>query len=204
VLAAKANQEDVMWFDYIFCLYVSYRRLNQIVRPFAFPIYRCDDTVADILSWAKFFLSFDLDCGYWQVELDAESRERTAFFTPNGKMHLTVMPMGFLNSHAIFVAMMEKLKEKLNKSAGHMVRRPHQAGAKVIVDDVILYSNTSKRSLKSWSSTALPSSCRKRNGWNPNSFSSAVTFRRQATLPPLPSLLPSKVFLSPKLCRNYG
>jgi hypothetical protein len=91
--------------------------LNQVVRQFAFPVRRCDDAVADIPPWAKVFLRFDLDCGYWQVELDAESRDRTAFFTPNGKKHWTVMPIRFLNSHAIFVAMMEKLKGKWNKSA---------------------------------------------------------------------------------------
>jgi hypothetical protein len=144
VLASKANQEEIPWHEYIWRLCVSYRRLNQVVRPFAFPIRRCDDAVADIPPWAKCFLSFDLDCGYWQVALDAESRDRTAFFTPNGKKHWTVMPMGFLNSHAIFVAMMEKLKETWNKSAGHSMMRPHKAGAEVIVDDVILYSDTTE------------------------------------------------------------
>ena len=37
VLAAKANQEHVAWYDYIWQLCVSYRRLNQVTRPFTFP-----------------------------------------------------------------------------------------------------------------------------------------------------------------------
>jgi hypothetical protein len=53
VLAAKANQEDVPWHEYNWRLCVSYRRLNQVVRQFAFPIRRCDDAVADIPPWAN-------------------------------------------------------------------------------------------------------------------------------------------------------
>jgi hypothetical protein len=144
VLAAKAYQEDIPWQDYIWRLCVSYRRLNQVVRPFTFPIRRCDDAVADIPPWAKHFLSFDLDCGYWQVALDPESQARTAFFTPSGKKHWKVMPMGFLNSHAIFVAMMSKLQLTWDKSAIQKVQRPHRARSEVIVDDVILYSDTTE------------------------------------------------------------
>jgi hypothetical protein len=82
VLAAKPNQEEIPWHQYTWRLCVSYRRLNQVVRPFTFPIPRCDDAVADIPPWAKVFLSFDLDCGYWQVAMDPASRSKTAFFNP--------------------------------------------------------------------------------------------------------------------------
>jgi hypothetical protein len=68
--------------------------MNQVMRQFAFPSRRCEDGVADHPSWAKFFLSFDLDREYWQVELDAETRDRTTFFILIGGKHWAVMPMG--------------------------------------------------------------------------------------------------------------
>jgi hypothetical protein len=139
VLAAKPNQEQVQWEDYIWRLCVSYRKLNQVTRTFQFPIRRCDDAVADIPPWAKVFLSFDLDSGYWQVALDSESKSRTAFFTPAGKKRWCVMPMGFLNSHAIFVSMMTVL-QTLWSDAWSKDCPDQKAGSQVIVDDVLLYA----------------------------------------------------------------
>jgi hypothetical protein len=170
---------------------------------FIFPIRRCDDTVADIPPWAKYFLSFDFDCGYWQVELDAESRERTPFFTPNGN--------GFLNFHAIFVAMMAKLQEQWDKDASQNVQCFHRAGSEVIFDDVILYtrirqkhfSNILKLCLKSSNSTALQSSSRKPNGLSQNSNSLDATYRQQATPLLSPNSPPSGPFLLPKHGPSY-
>jgi hypothetical protein len=48
VLAAKPNQENVHWSEYVFRLYVSYRLLNAITRPFAYPIRRCDDAAQEM------------------------------------------------------------------------------------------------------------------------------------------------------------
>ena len=110
VLAAKPGQENIQWHDYIWRLCVSYRRLNKVTRTYTFPIPRCDDAVDDIGPNMIYFISFDLDCGYWQVQLEEASRSKTAFFTPDGKLRWTVLPMGFLNSHAIFVAMMSVVK----------------------------------------------------------------------------------------------
>jgi hypothetical protein len=78
-----------------------------------YPIPRCDDAVTEIPPSAKYFIAFDLDCGYWQVALEEKSRAKTAFFTPDGKRRWRVMPMGFLNSHAIFVSMMAELKKRV-------------------------------------------------------------------------------------------
>jgi hypothetical protein len=120
-----------------------------------YPIPRCDDAVTNISPRFKHFISFDLACGYWQVTLDRLSRDKTAFFTPNGKMRWTVMPMGFLNSHAFFLAMMAIMKKHWTEAAikaglnpdhietvinNRMVRADHEHGAKVIVDDVLFYA----------------------------------------------------------------
>jgi hypothetical protein len=109
--------------------------------------------VTNISPHFKHFISFDLACGYWQVTLDHLSRDKTAFFTPNGKMRWMVMPIGFLNSHAFFVAMMAIMKKQWTEAAIKAGLNPDHIetvinnrtihadhGAKVIVDNVLLYA----------------------------------------------------------------
>ena len=48
VLAAKPHQQNVPWHEYQWRLCVSYQKLNQVTRPFTFPIPWCDDAVQDI------------------------------------------------------------------------------------------------------------------------------------------------------------
>lgn len=43
VLAAKPHQEHKHWSEYVWRLCVSYRALNAVTRPFAYPTRRCDD-----------------------------------------------------------------------------------------------------------------------------------------------------------------
>ncbi len=83
----------------------------------------------------------DLAWGYWQVDMHPASRPKTVFFVPNGKKRWTRMPMGALNSHPTFCAMMEKLKREWNvgfEAKYESFRRT--ADGKVIVDDVMLFS----------------------------------------------------------------
>ena len=137
-VSGKPNQEDVPWDKYVWRLCVSYRKLNQVTRPFTYPVPRCDEAVLDIGPNAKCFLSMDLDAGYWQIELEQHSRSKTAFFTPAGKKRWRVMPMGYLNSHSIFVAMMATLKVKWDLAATKKGLQPSFFGSKVIVDDILV------------------------------------------------------------------
>ena len=137
VLAAKPHQDGVPWEDFKWMLCVSYRRLNQLTKPFAFPIPRCDDAVEDIDTEAKYFIVIDLDSGYWQVVAEKEAREKLDFFTPDGKKRWKVMPMGALNSASTVVAMMMELQRQwqaLMEDRGIV-----DCGSKVIVDNVLVY-----------------------------------------------------------------
>lgn len=58
-----------------------------------FPLPRIDDSL-DLLAGAKYFSTLDLASGYWQVGLDQESQEKTAFTMPGGLYEFTVMPFG--------------------------------------------------------------------------------------------------------------
>ena len=109
VLAAKPNQDHVHWRDYVFRLCVSFRMLNAITRPFAFPIPRCDDE-AERMGPCEKGITADLDSGYWQTLVDEMSRDKTGFFTPEGKKHFRHLPMGVKNAAPFFVCMMMELK----------------------------------------------------------------------------------------------
>ena len=62
---------------------VDFRRLNSVTRKDSYPLPRIDDAL-DALNGTKFFSSMDLMSGFWQVEMESESREHTAFVTYGG------------------------------------------------------------------------------------------------------------------------
>ena len=66
---------------YRFC--VDYRHLNAVTRMDVFPLPRVDDTL-DMLSKTQDFSTLDLAAGYWQVQIDKDSQENTAFNTYSG------------------------------------------------------------------------------------------------------------------------
>jgi hypothetical protein len=94
----------------------------------------------------------DLDCGYWQVALDKASQDKTAFYTPSGKKHWTVMPMGATNAHPFFIAMINEMQAVWNNQAETRdiklcsstinKRGKDDPDAKTILDGVILYAYT--------------------------------------------------------------
>ena len=149
VLAAKPNQDHVHWSEYIWRLTVSYRKLNAVTRPFIYPSRRCDDAARDI-GKSKHFITMDFESGFWQVLLHEMSRDKTAFFVPDGQKRWTVMPMGCLNAHRTFCCLVDMLKRQWNKKATALgIRDDIQVtlkgerpwtDAEVIVDDIMLHS----------------------------------------------------------------
>jgi len=51
---------------------------------------------------AKIFSTFDLHSGYWQIQMDPETKRKAAFITQNGVYEWTRMPMGLRNSCVSF------------------------------------------------------------------------------------------------------
>jgi len=58
--------------------FVDYRRLNLVAVKDVYPLPRIDDTL-DSLTGSKYFSTLDLTSGYWQVDLDQDAKEKSAF-----------------------------------------------------------------------------------------------------------------------------
>jgi hypothetical protein len=64
-----------------FC--IDFRRLNAVTERDGYPLPGIEDVLGH-LSGAKYFSSLDLESGFWQMVVDEEHREKTAFVTPDG------------------------------------------------------------------------------------------------------------------------
>ena len=73
----------------------------------------------------------DFMSGYWQIEMDAESREKTAFVTHAGLFEFDVMPFGLSNAPSCFQRLMECVLRGLNWKI-----------ALIYLDEVLVYSRT--------------------------------------------------------------
>ncbi len=79
----------------------DYRRLNAITVRDVYPIPRADDVI-NHLGGSTIFTSLDLKNGYWQIPLTRDSREKTAFVTPDGLFQYKRLPFGLSNGTATF------------------------------------------------------------------------------------------------------
>ena len=115
-----------------FC--VDYRHLNSVTKSDTYPLPRIDDLL-DQLGECRYFSTLDLASGYWKIRVAPESREKTAFTTPQGLYEFLVMPFGLTNAPAAFQRLMQRVLAGLNPEAG-----PDFVA--VYIDDVLVFSRT--------------------------------------------------------------
>ena len=115
---------------------VDYRALNSVTKADRFPLPRIADLL-DRLGRSYFFTTLDLAAGFWQVKVDEESREKTAFVTQRGLFEFCVMPFGLTNTPAIFQRLMQRVLNGVNPDNG-----PDFTDA--YIDDVLVFSRTAE------------------------------------------------------------
>ena len=88
-----------------FC--IDLRKLNNWTIKDAYLLPHIDETI-DSLQGSQWFSLLDLKLGYWQVEMDVESKPLTAFtMGPLGFYECKRMPFGLTNAPTTFQRLME-------------------------------------------------------------------------------------------------
>ena len=114
---------------------VDFRSLNKIVKPISFPLPLIDDILA-LLGNATCFSALDLRSGYWQVQLEDSSKEKTAFTCHKGLFQFNVMPFGLNGAPAVFQELM------------NIVLQGCEDFAIAYLDDILIFSKTHQEHLK--------------------------------------------------------
>ena len=86
-----------------FC--VNYKKLNKKTKFDSEPMNHPDNILTKLCG-KNFFSKVDFSRGFWQIPMEEDSKEYTAFTTPSGCYHL---PFGLVNSPASYNRMMRKL-----------------------------------------------------------------------------------------------
>lgn len=118
-----------------FC--IDFRKLNSRTVRDAYTLPRIDDTI-DTLIGAKYFSKLDLRSGYWQVEIEEDSKHKTAFTVGNmGFYECNRMAFGLTNAPATFQRLMERCMGELNLKE-----------CLIFLDDILIFSETFEEHLE--------------------------------------------------------
>ena len=117
-----------------FC--IDLRRLNARTNKDAHSLPQIEETL-DCLNCAEWFSSLDLKSGYWQVEMEEESKALTTF---------TVRPLGFYECERMLFGLMNvpATSQCLMQSClGNL----HLQYCIIYLDDIIVFSKTPEEHL---------------------------------------------------------
>ena len=117
-----------------FC--IDYRKLNQVTKKDVYPLPRIDETI-DTMGQMEVYSTMDLASGYWQIEIEEEDKEKTAFICHLGLFEFNIMPFGLCNAPSTFQRMMDEVLEGTDWSVG-----------KDYIDDIIVGSKSMERHLE--------------------------------------------------------
>ena len=92
---------------------VDYQKLNAVTTGDPYPLPHIEDLINDI-GRAKYITTLDLTKGYYQVPMEEDSREKTAFVTPCGKHQFVTMPFGLVSAPSTFQRLMDHVLHGLH------------------------------------------------------------------------------------------
>ena len=111
-----------------FCIY--FRKVNDVSKKDAYPLPKISESL-DSMEGACYFSTLDMASGYWQVEMDPDDVEKTAFTTGSSLYEFCVLPFGLSNSSSTFERLMETVLKGL-----------HWEICLIYIDDVIVFGKT--------------------------------------------------------------
>ena len=103
----------------------DFRRLNEAIQRERYAIPSADSFFAK-MSGAKYFSCLDLESGFHQIKLDAESSELTTISTHCGNYRFKRLPFGVSSAPELFQRVM----------SDHLIDLP---GCLVYIDDIIVF-----------------------------------------------------------------
>ena len=118
-------------------LTIDYRWLNQATVKDAYPLPNIENLFV-ALSRSKYYTKVDCYSGFYQVQMDADSTQYTAFSCEWGLYEYVVMPMGLTNAPATFQRLMNRVLQA-EIEAGIVV---------VYMDDLLIHSATLEQHLQ--------------------------------------------------------
>ena len=92
-------------------LCIDYRKLNTVTIADNYPFPRIEDIV-DKLYGSKYFSTFDISSGFWQIPVDKKDIHKTAFVTQTDHYEWLVMPFGLRNAPALFQRIISEIIRK--------------------------------------------------------------------------------------------
>lgn len=116
-----------------FC--VDYRKLNAATTRDVYPLPRIDDTLHSLGS-SRVFSTLDLTASYWQVELDDESKPKSAFVCRRGLFEFVRMSFGLCNAPSTIQRLMDSVLAGLKWQI-----------CLVYLDDIIIFSHSFQQHL---------------------------------------------------------
>ena len=109
---------------------IDLRRVNAVTRKDVYPLPRIDE-VMDQLKGACVFSKWDLKQGFYQVEMDPDDIDKTAFAYSGGLFEFVRMPFGLTNAPATFQRLMDRV-----------FADRHGHGLQKFLDDLLTHSPT--------------------------------------------------------------
>ena len=118
-----------------FC--IDFRKVNSLTVKDSHPLPHICETL-ESLAGAAHFSTFDMNSGFWQVPMDEESKQYTAFTLGSmGLYECESMPFGLCNAPPTFQRLMQNCLDKLNLTY-----------CLIYLDDMIVFSDTPEEHLQ--------------------------------------------------------
>ena len=119
------------------CFCIDFRKLNSLTVKDSHPL-PCICETLESLTGAAHYSTFNMNSGFWQVHMDEESKQYTAFTLGSmGLYECESMPFGLCNAPPTFQRLMQNCLGELNLTY-----------CLIYLDDVIVFSDTPEEHLR--------------------------------------------------------